>query len=96
MGVSPPTKIVTIGNRQILMFSIPTMIKEKLADFYSRQGDNDMQDIEWLADKHEKVLIGIRDDLDYEQRKFFFRAVLEERGWSKATDRLKRILGVEW
>jgi hypothetical protein len=78
------------------MYDIPTMIRNKLKAFNDRQSENDMNDLQWLADNHETTFNAIRNELSYEHREFFFETFIDEHGEGPDADRLKQVLGVTW
>jgi AraC-like DNA-binding protein len=78
------------------MYDIPTMISYKLKSFNHRESRQDLQDIQWLAEKHEQVVNAIRHKLNYEHKEFFFEAFINEHGQGPKTERMRQIFGVTW
>lgn len=89
-------EVVTIGQRHVPMYDIPTMIRNKLKSFHDRQSENDMKDIRWLATNHATKFNAIRDQLDYGLREYFIGAFIDEFGEGEDADRMKQVLGVTW
>ncbi len=96
-GSSAPTvETVRVGSRNIPMYDIPTMIRNKLKSFFERESENDMSDLQWLADNHAPTFNAMRNQLDYDQREAFLEAFIGEHGEGQDADRLKQVLGVTW
>ena len=88
--------MVQIENRQFPMYDIPTMLRLKLKSFHHRETDEDLEDIEWLAENHETIVKAIRNNLNYEHIEFFFRAYIERRGQNQNAEKIKEVFEVTW